>query len=96
MINLLDGSWYQTSLLEVVGQTEHGECLTSSSLPIAQNCTVVSTNDGLDDWNRTYIIDIILSGVMKDVVKLELPVIKGVVDNLIFLFNMDIKYLQSQ
>lgn len=41
MVNLLDSSWNDTSLLEVISKTEHGECLTSTSLPIGHYSSIV-------------------------------------------------------
>ena len=45
VINLLDGSRNNTSLLKIVGQTEHSKCLTSSSLPISHDGTIVTSNN---------------------------------------------------
>lgn len=75
MIDLLNSSWNNSSLLVVVGESQHSECLTCSSLSITHHGTIVSRDNTLHNRSCGNIIHIILSSIMKDVVETELPVV---------------------
>ena len=44
MIDLLDGTWNNTSLLVIIGQSQHGESLSRSGLAIAHDSSIVASN----------------------------------------------------
>lgn len=75
MIDLLNSSWNNTSLLVIICKSQHGESLTSTSLTIAHDSTVISSNDALNNARGSPVINIILSGVMHNGIELEFPVI---------------------
>lgn len=79
MINLLNSSWDNTSLLVVISETKHCECLTSTCLPVAHDSSIVASNYALNDTRSSLVIDIVLSGVMQDGIELEFPVVKLIV-----------------
>jgi hypothetical protein len=45
VVDLLDSSWNDTSLLEVISKTKHSERLTSSSLSIGHYGSIVSSDN---------------------------------------------------
>ena len=95
MIDLLNSSWNNTSLLVIICKSQHGESLTSTCLTIAHHSTVISSNDTLNDARGSPIIDIILSGVMQNSIELKFPVIKLVVNSSMVCFvNMHIEILE--
>ena len=49
VIDLLNSSWDNSSLLVVVGKSQHGECLSSAGLSIAHHGPVVSRDNALDN-----------------------------------------------
>jgi hypothetical protein len=76
---LLNGSRDNAPLLEVVGETKHGESLASTSLSIAHDGSVVSSNYALDNGSAVFIEDFILRSVVLNRFEFELPVILLVV-----------------
>ena len=51
VVDLLDSSRNDTSLLEVIGQTKHCECFTGSCLTVSHDSAIVASNDSLDVSN---------------------------------------------
>lgn len=94
MVNLLDCSWNDSALLEVIRQPQHRVGLATASLTVAHDRSIISFNYTLDYLLSRRIINIILSSIMKDLRKFELPSIAAVVDNaLVFLFDENFKFL---
>ena len=80
MIQLLDSSGDDSSLLVVVGQAQHRVGLTATSLSVAHHGPVVSLDDALHDLSGCDIVDIVLGSIVENVWELELPVVQSVVD----------------
>lgn len=97
MINLLHGSRNDTTLREFVRQSKHGERLARASLTITHDGTVVAGNHVGNDLRRSQIVDIVLSGVLKDLFKFKLPVVQLVVDDsLVCLVYLDFEFLHTR
>jgi hypothetical protein len=79
VVHLLNSSGNNSSLLVVVGEAQHREGLTSSGLAIAHDGAIVAGDDTLHNGGGRQVIDIILGGVVQNVVKLEFPVVQLIV-----------------
>jgi hypothetical protein len=96
VVDLLNSPWNDTPLFIVVGQSEHGKCLSSASLSITHDRAIVSRDDTLNNGGCRKIIDIILRGVVQDIVKLKLPVIQLIVHcSVVYLVAVDQKFLKA-
>ena len=96
MVNLLDGSWDDTSVLVVIGLTQHSEGFTSAGLTVTHHSSVVPSDGTVHNLGGSLVIDIILGGVMQNGVELEFPVVKLIVDSTHFhLVSVDVKILQK-
>jgi hypothetical protein len=94
MINLLNSSRNDSSLLIVVREPQHGKSFSSSSLTIAHHGAVVAIHDTLDNGCGRKVVDIILSGIVQNVIKLELPVIQLIVHgSMVLLVSVNQKFL---
>lgn len=95
--HLLDGAWNDTSLLEIVGETQHRECLSRTSLSITHDGAVVPSNNIRHDLCRGQIEYIILRGIEHDLVELEAPGIQLIVHcAVVFFVDLDIELLQEK
>ena len=94
VVDLLNSSRNDSSLLVIISQTKHCKCFTSSCLTVSHNGAIVTSDDIWDNLSSCQIIDIILSGVLKNFVESESPIIKLIINNsFIFLINFDIEFL---
>ena len=94
VVNLLDSPRNDASLSEVVAEAEHREGLTSTRLTVCHDSAVVASDYVGDDLSRCEVIDVILSGILEDVVEFEFPVIQLVVDeSLVSFVDSNIKVL---
>ena len=64
MVDLLNSPRNNSSVLVIVGLTQHGEGLSSTSLAVAHNSSIVPCNGTVDDLGSGLVVDIILGGVM--------------------------------
>ena len=76
----MDGSWNDSTILEVGSSSIHGECLSSTSLTIAHDCTVVPLNDRLHNIFGAVLENVFLGSVMHNLVEFELPGLLLIVD----------------
>jgi len=60
---VIEGIGDNTSLALVSFDTDHGMCLTTSSLSVSKDGSVITIHDGFDQWKSTFIIDSPLVGV---------------------------------
>ena len=96
VVQLLDGSWDDASLLEVVGQTKHRVGLATACLPVAHNRAVVALGYALDQLIGGDVVHIILGGIMKNAGEFEFPGVRSVVnDALVLLLLVDFEVLNS-
>lgn len=71
--HLVDGPWYYASILEVRRGSIHGESLAGAGLPIAHDASVIAVGDLLHHLLRAVAEDVLLGGVVHDLVKFEFP-----------------------
>ena len=97
MVDLLNSPGDDSSVLVIVGLTQHCKGLSSTSLTVAHNSSIVPCNSAIDNVRGSLVINIILSGVMQDGVELEFPVVKLIVDSSKVSFvSMNIKILPNK
>jgi hypothetical protein len=96
VIQLLDSSWDDSSLLEVVAQPKHRVGLSTSGLAVAHDGAVVPLGHTLHQHICRNIVDIILSSIMKNLREFEFPSVGAVVnDTLVLLVNEDFQVLNK-
>lgn len=78
--NLRDSSRNHSSVLEVWSRSIHCECLSRSCLPVAQDCSVVTCYNRLDDVFSAVGEHVFLRSVMHYLVKFKLPLLLSVVN----------------
>ena len=71
--NLIDGSRDDASIFKVWSGSIHCECLSGSSLAVANDSPVVSVGDSLDDVLGAEAEDVLLGGVVHYFIKFEFP-----------------------
>lgn len=63
-VQLRDRTGHDTTVLKLSGAASHWISLTSTSLSIAQDCTIEAFNDRLDDFRGTHFVSFILAGIV--------------------------------
>ena len=79
-VHLCDGSRQDAAVLELGLATGHSVGFAGASLTVAENCPVVALNDTLDHLSCTLLVEFVLARIMQNFFKLELPLVRLVVD----------------
>lgn len=79
VVDLLNSSGNDSSVLIIIGLTKHRESFSSTGLTVAHHSSIVPSNGTIDNVWGSLVINIILCSVMQNGVEFELPVIKLVV-----------------
>ncbi len=94
--NLWNGTWNQTTIFVVLHTTAHSKSLTSPGLSIHHHSSIESINYRPNDVSCTAIEDVVLAGIMQDLIKFESPWLLLIVDHtsMLILRNIHIYMLQ--
>ena len=87
---MVNGSWHDTSVLVIGGGPGHGKGLTGSRLPIAHNGSIVATHNLGDCLFGAVVKDILLGGVMQNLIKFESPILLLVIDHALLRIFWDV------
>ena len=79
--NFVDGARNDTSVLEVRRRPEHRKGFSSASLSIAHDGPVVAVDERADDIISAIIKNVVLGGVVQNLVEFEFPGLSCVVDH---------------
>ena len=93
--HLSDSSRYQTSILIVLHTAAHCESFSCTCLTIYKDCAIETVNYWLDNVSCTRIEHILLSRVMKELIKFEAPRLLLVINmtSMLILRNVNIHML---
>lgn len=76
---MVDRTGQDTTVLEDGGAASHRVRLASTCLPVAEHSAVVAFDDRADDLVGSLLVDLVLAGVMQNLLELELPTISLIV-----------------
>lgn len=96
--HLWNASWNETSVLVILGRSTHCEGLACPCLSIAQNSPIVALDCVGHNVLGTECKNLLLTHVMKNLVELELPTLKLIIDNSSFwiLWNCHLHFIWVQ
>ena len=78
-VDLSDGSGQDAAVFELGLAAGHRVSLACAGLTIAEDCSIVTFDDTLDDFGGALLIDFVLACIVQDFFELELPLVGLVV-----------------
>ena len=80
-VDLGDGAGHEATVLENRRTARHRVGLAGTRLSVAQDCAIVALDDGLNDLARADLVSLILTRIMKNLLEVELPDVRLVIDH---------------